>query len=114
MAAVMCMGETKHSPSFTPLLRTICSTWSVMWTICLRFLVSNTRYSVWAFISGPLGCHDDRLVKRGGGRLQPLDIGKPCRVQRPVQIRPLKSTIPGDEMLYCPHTLVLQSQIEMK
>src|ERR1700733_6445826 len=51
MAAVMCIGETKHSPSVTPLLRTICSTWSVMCTISLRFLVSKTRYSVWLFIA---------------------------------------------------------------
>src|SRR5271168_5108890 len=110
----MCMGETKQSPSFTPLLRTICSTWSVMWTISLRFLVSNTRYSVWVFTSGPLGCHDDRLVKRGDGRIQPLDIGKPCRVQRPVQVRALKRTIPGNEMLHRPLTLDLQGQVEME
>src|ERR1700733_6776436 len=51
MAAVMCIGETKHSPSVTPLFRTICSTWSVMCTISRRFLVSKTRYSVWLFIS---------------------------------------------------------------
>src|SRR5580692_5777273 len=47
----MCIGETKHSPSLTPLLRTISSTWSVMCTISLRFLVSKTRYSVWLFIT---------------------------------------------------------------
>src|SRR5579863_4120428 len=52
MAAVMCIGETKHKPSFTPLLRTARSTCSVMCTISLRFLVSKTRYSVWLFIQG--------------------------------------------------------------
>src|SRR6185437_14772968 len=49
----MCIGETKHNPSRTPLHRTISSTRSVMCTISRRFFVSNTRYSVWLFIVPP-------------------------------------------------------------
>src|SRR6185437_16724983 len=51
----MCMGETKHKPSFTPLRFTICSTWSVICTISRRFRVSKVRYSVWLFIVAPGG-----------------------------------------------------------
>src|SRR5580704_14271796 len=50
----MCIGDSKHSPSLTPLRRTISSTRSVMCTISLRFLVSKTRYSVWLFTAGVL------------------------------------------------------------
>ena len=45
-AAVMCMGETKHKPSRTPLRSTTRSTSSVMCTISRSFFVSKTRYSV--------------------------------------------------------------------
>src|ERR1035441_10504870 len=50
MAAVMCMGDTKHSPSTTPLRSTMASTCGVRCTISYRFLVVRVRYSVWAFI----------------------------------------------------------------
>src|ERR1035437_931128 len=50
MAAVMCMGDTKHRPSTTPLRATMASTCGVRCTISYRFLVVRVRYSVWAFI----------------------------------------------------------------
>src|SRR5277367_2420212 len=46
----MCIGETKHSPSTTPLRRTIASTSGVRCTISYRFRVVRVRYSVCAFI----------------------------------------------------------------
>src|SRR5258708_7069107 len=43
----MCMGETKQSPSSTPLSRTMRSTSSVMWTISRRLRVWISRDRGW-------------------------------------------------------------------